>query len=363
LSKIDEGGMWWRSAIFGLAAVSAVSISTRSRAADGTHQSPTPFSHSLFGISGELSHFDFNAANGLGTAVGRIRPDDPFPLPIEFVRQSDDGFSFDATGGSGKIDVKAPVADSSTHVYVVLGGSFAPDVEQYLSTTESNENVFIVPIDGETPSGNITVRGIEARVSAKAQFARVFISPTIGTEVGPLSVNFGPLMERKELQLTSRAENVLFPSEFPTAFMDLDERVETWSMGPMIAGSLRSAIGSHSEVFIGAQTAILFASADLNAIQEAPFISVSPIEVSDSAEDWSMMARMASGIMVGSERFAATLYGSAEWRNDMFAIENPRLGPGDMIGDIQEPAHLEQADMFSLSVGFRGTVRFGRRGL
>jgi hypothetical protein len=322
-------------------------LSTAASAQDGAGEAMDPAYLVLLGYGLEASYFDFDAANGFASAIDAGS--------FLFIRQAENGFEFDALGSGGNMHALVPLNDAFLGVdnfHFVFGGNFASDGGSTTIATGATEFLDTLPITGAISPGAIGGAGFTAALKTNVDFYRLYAAPTFGWGFGAITANFGPQIEFKKYSLDADFTSI--------GFMNLDEDVEVWSAGPTLAVMAKAPLFSGVEGFVGGQGSLLWTSGNLDAKQQAS--NIAQVSVSDSAEDLAFMGRGVAGISVGTGRFSGSLYGSAEWRNDMYEIVNPRSGPGvDANAVTFTPVHLDQTDMWVLSIGARVSVKLGGR--
>jgi hypothetical protein len=321
-----------------------------------------PEEYGMFGISGEATWYNFRAANGLTLEID----DNP-----NFVRQAEDGFEFGDWGGGGTAHLVLPLPEGPFGidvVHLVFGGGAASSDSDEVIQTGAGEVVGVLPIAGGPASAFfMTDTNSTASGDAEVDFRRFFGAPTVGWIGGNVTVKLGPLVEAKAYDLD--ADILTTTGAFAGARVRLDESVDVWSAGPMAAAMVNVPFNQHFGGFLGGQAAALYADGHLSGRQD--FIRFNglpgcspqpncPYTASDEASDLAFMGRAVAGLSATSGRLTGSIFGAAEWRNDMYEIVNPRAAPGqDVTTTNYQAAHLEQTDMWNLSVGLKASIKLG----
>jgi hypothetical protein len=317
-----------------------------------------PIYYGMFGIGGEATYLNFDVTNGFATAIGSAGG--------AFIRQAEGGTDFDDIGGGGNMHVLVPLNDGPLGIdafHLVFGGDAASsDGDSGTIQIGPGEFLHLLPIDGGIVPAAINLPGTTTYDSV-TDFYRIYGAPTLGWNQGSLTLKVGPLVEFKTYDLDVDFTNITGLGA--PGFETLDETVDVWSAGPMLAAIMSVPLGSHFSGFLGGQGAALWASGHLDAHQHLNFangFATLSRDQSDSADDLAFMGRGVAGVSVTAGRVVGSLYGAAEWRNDMYEIVNPRSGPGmNAFTTSFSPAHLEQTGMWSLSIGLKGSIKLGGR--
>ncbi len=318
-----------------------------------------PIYYGMFGIGGEATYLNFDVTNGFATAIGAAGLG-------TFIRQAEGGTDFDDIGGGGNMHVLVPLRDGPLGIdafHLVFGGDAASsDGGSGTIQIGAGEFLHLLPVNGGAAPTAINTPGI-TDYDSNTDFHRFYGAPTLGWNQGSLTLKVGPLVEFKTYDLDVDFTNITGLSA--PGFEALDEKVDVWSAGPMLAAIMSVPLGGNFSGFLGGQGAVLRASGHLDAHQDlniaGGFATLSR-DQSDRAADVAFMGRGVAGVSVAAGRFVGSLYGAAEWRNDMYEIVNPRSGPGvDAFTANFAPAHLEQTDMWSLSIGLKASIKIGGR--
>ena len=237
----------------------AVLLPAIARAQDQSTLPLDPTDYGMFGISGEATHLNFDVTNGFAAAVDG--------LAGNFIRQSDNGFGFDSVGGGGNMHVLFPLRDGPLGIdsfHFVFGGDAASQSEAGTILLGAGEALNLLPINGGTSPASINTPG-QTDFKADTDFRRFYGAPTFGWGRENFTINVGPLVEFKTYDLNVDFTDITGAGV--PGFAKLDETVDVWSAGPMLAAMARAPFGKHVSGFLGGQGAALWASGDLTAHQ------------------------------------------------------------------------------------------------
>jgi len=301
------------------------------------------------------TYFNMDVANGLGSVVDTAG--------FAFIRQAEDGSDLSAVGVSGSMEGWKP-ADlpriGSGYVFGGIEGAFVSDDDSNSGTLEAGEFLDTLPINGAvSPGAALSGAGTEFTVSDNVDFWRIGAFGGVGRDIAAADghVGFGVYGGYSSLQLNSSIQNAA-----GTNFIRLDEKVGTFSIGPMVTGQRRATLANGMSVFVGGKLAVLYADGDLDATQTASNFAT-PVSVDDNQSDIAFLGEINAGVDVyTTAKTTVSLVGALEWRNDVYKIVNPRSSSGLVANNPASyspgPAQLRQTGQFSSSLGVKATIHF-----
>ena len=301
-----------------------------------------------FSLAG--TYFDMDVTNGFAGGIFG-----GFPAP--FIRQPDDGFSFESWGITGDIEAWLPTAATGYFVGGLEGAWVEDDQSsEIVMGTGPLEFLDPLPISGGEGLDLVALGPDPVEVSADSQFYRVAGLAGLGTNVANgTKVGVGAYVAYSELDLDARYQNLTVDEQFS----QIDETVETWSGGLALLGESRHEVMPGFGVFIKGRAAALYANGELDASQNGNTID-GPFSrsVDNSQDEFAGLVEGQFGLDVAiGPNAKISIFGGASWRNDVFEIVNPRAGLDDALTTTTfAAAHLEQTDLIEYSAG--GEIEF-----
>jgi hypothetical protein len=290
------------------------------------------------------TYFDMDVTNGLAAAI--------FDTSGAFLRQPDDGFSFDTWGITGGIEAWIP-ANGAGYLIGGLEGAWVEDDISSVNSYPATERLVGLRL-GDTALTIGTSANDPIDFSASSEFYRVAGLAGWGADVATgTKIGVGAYVAYSELDLDAAYRNV----NVIERFSQIDETVKTWSGGLALLGETRREVMPGVGVFFKGRAAALYANGDLDASQNIGDRFFPSAD--DSAEAFAGLAEGQVGFDFALGRAAKiSVFGGASWRNDVFEILNPRAGPGSLVGDAFRSPQLEQTDLIEYSAGGKVEVSF-----
>jgi hypothetical protein len=255
-------------------------------------------------------------------------------------------------------------------LYAELDGQFV-SVDKQDTVTIDSDGTFtdVLPINGGSSAGVFTSNSANANAGDIAtsdisiDYSRITGALGLGgASNGPVQLAYGVLASKSNLELVS---SVSLDSQPGTA--DLDETVDGWSAGPMLALSTSKPLSDKLTGTLKGRLALLYASANLDAKQTASNHLGGGLEVTDDANALAGLAEVDLGLsLAASDKLSFSLSVGGGVRNDYFSIVNPRSAAGEDANNAggdgtaynPGPASLEQAVMWNANVKAGITGKF-----
>jgi hypothetical protein len=305
-------------------------------------------------IKAAATYLEMDIANGLSTSIDDLGTGD-------FIRRPDDGFGFSDWGFSAALEaaIPAPLPFVGADAVVVgLDGEWVSGSGTFRVDLGANESFDVLEIDG-TNTSNILAGPTETVTGgAEADYGRY--SGFLGARWLVLDdghITFGLYSSFSQIDLSSHFQDTSDPTEFAT----LDEEVRTYSIGPQITAEQSIEVTDRLQLFGRVSGALLYARGDLDA-RQVWGDPASQFRVQDDQSNVAALLSASGGFNfkpILSENVVVSFVGGIEWRNDVYAIANPELSPGQQAGTGQlAPVSLKQTDALSATVGARVTFRF-----
>lgn len=347
------------------------------------------------------AYFDRDVVNGFGATI-----DD---TPFVFIRQPDDGHKIKAIGIKGGLGFVTPIKDNNWVLIGHLDGAWVEDDESFRLPLAANEYLDTLPINGAPSPGAIAsgpvgfFPGADVDVSADSRFWRIGGFAGVGKEcenknrssmlgiglygayseldfesvfnaalpgfnipiqtpITTTTLVFDPSTESLIPVVTTSFIDDILVVDPDTAFLRKIENVQAWSVGPMAVGELGFVLTESVDFTLGGKLGALYVKGDLVSRQTATNLA-SELQVEDSAGKFAFLGEIKVGFDFNTtENITLSIFGSAEGRNDVIKIKNPRSDTGLVSNNPSSynpgPAKLDQTVLFTAAIGGEITVAF-----
>ncbi len=235
----------------------------------------------------------------------------------------------------------------------------------------TNGYIDILPINGEVSPGAVfSFPGTgSANYRYEAEFRRLYMDLSATREINPNFKISGSLYS--SLSKLTLDSDVFSPSEIDDrGRISLDQRVDSYSLGPSVRLQTNRQIDEKFHVFLDAKVGILFSYGKMEATQESvseedpePDGVAGLRKTDDRSEDFAIFCGLESGLIFQiNESSGVTVSVGAEYRNDSYEIINPRSSVGTEVDDPAffggTSSYVEQVDQVNLYGGIEYTHVF-----
>ena len=310
---------------------------------------------------------DTDVANGLGS-VNNVNT-------FLFVSQSDNGATLDEWGEALELNFDNlhhfTFADDDYSVGAAFGA------ELFESKVRSNKSLPIgpgatngyvdtLPIDGSISPGAIfsfTGSGA-AKNRYTVESRRIYTDVRVTKEINSNFRISGSLYS--SLSKLTLESGVFDPNDDLNDNPDritLDQRVDSYSLGPFIILQTNYQINEKMHVFLDTKAGILFSHGKVKANQESVGNVPGIYKTDDKSDDVAGFGSLECGLVFQiNDSSAVSVSGGAEYRNDSYEIINPRSSDGIDANDPSsfgnKSSYIEQVDQINLYGGIEYTHRF-----
>jgi hypothetical protein len=275
---------------------------------------------------------------------------------------------------------------------VELGGSYAKAEEDDKSTADfggfggGGLGGFAspVPVNGLVALGYVNLGGpVEQRIDGEVQQWDVRAGAALDVDVaagvsGKARAGLVGGMLDQDYEIEHRPTRYPDvggggPPPFYLGSHRLDERVESWFVGPYLGFALEGEPLDRLSVSLDFDLALLYHQADLDARQDVVGFMSGPTLSCDGAsgtdcrfefrerdkdEDFTARPRLRAGVDVDLGPFIVGLSAGVTWWSHVPKIENPQVG--SFAPSEFEEARIGSGDMLTADAGLKITIPFGR---